>query len=219
MYRKHRYFIFDLDGTLAYTIDDLREAMNKMLNSYGWREVTVADTLRNINNGARVFVQGCMPEEFRADERLVDEAYARYSEFYAGCYLHTTRLYPGVAEGIAYLKANGAKIGVFSNKQDAQTKAICEKLFPAGTFEIVLGHSGEFPHKPSPEGALHIAEILGGRPDETVVVGDSDVDMRLAKNGSFHPVGVSWGYRPKELLTEMGAELILDGYPDFEKLI
>ena len=65
MYQKHRYFIFDLDGTLAYTIDDLREAMNKMLRFYGWREVTVDDTLKNINNGARGFVQGCMPEEFR----------------------------------------------------------------------------------------------------------------------------------------------------------
>ncbi len=219
MYQKHRYFIFDLDGTLAYTIDDLREAMNKMLRFYGWREVTVDDTLKNINNGARVFVQGCMPEEFRGNERLVDEAYAKYSEFYAGCYLHTTRLYPAVAGGISYLKSKGARIGVFSNKQDAQTKAICEKLFPAGTFEIVLGHSGEFPHKPSPEGALHIAKVLGGRPDETVVVGDSDVDMRLAKNGGFHPVGVSWGYRPKELLSELGAEMIIEDETGFEGLI
>lgn len=127
--------------------------------------------------------------------------------------------YPAVAGGISYLKSKGARIGVFSNKQDAQTKAICEKLFPAGTFEIVLGHSGEFPHKPSPEGALHIAEVLGGRPDETVVVGDSDVDMRLAKNGGFHPVGVSWGYRPKELLSELGAEMIIEDETGFEGLI
>ena len=75
MYQKHRYFIFDLDGTLAYTIDDLREAMNKMLRFYGWREVTVADTLKNINNGARVFVQGCMPEEFRGNEMFLNKGY------------------------------------------------------------------------------------------------------------------------------------------------
>lgn len=219
MYCKHKYFIFDLDGTLAYTIEDLRTAMNAMLRTYNWREVTVADTLKNINNGARVFVRGCMPEEYQNDDRLVDEAFKRYSEFYGQCYLNTTKPYPAVVEGINYLKSHGAKIGVFSNKQDAQTKAICNALFQEGIFEIVLGHSGEFPHKPSPEGALYISGILGGTPEETVIVGDSDVDMRLAANGGFHPVGVSWGYRPKELLCEFGAEMILESLDDFKKLI
>ena len=219
MYCKHKYFIFDLDGTLAYTIEDLRSAMNRMLRYFGWREVTAEDTLRNINNGARVFVTGCLPEEYRQSEEIIDRAYAKYSEYYAEEYLKTTKPYPAVPEGIAYLKERGARLAVFSNKPDIQTKAICAKLFPEGTFELVLGHNGQFPHKPSPEGALYIAKILGGTPEETVLIGDSDVDMHLATNAGFHPVGVSWGYRPKELLEQLGAEMILYGTEDFKKLI
>ena len=219
MYQAHSYFIFDLDGTLAYTLEDLCSAMNRMLRFFGLREISAEETLKNINFGARTFVRGCLPEELRENEDLVDRAYAKYSEFYAEEYIKTTTLYPYVSEGIQYLKEHGAKLAVFSNKQDVQTKAICEKLFPAGTFEIILGHNGQFPHKPSPEGALYIAELLGGKPEETVLVGDSDVDMKLAANAGIHPVGVAWGYRPKELLLQLGAEKILNSLEDFKALI
>lgn len=219
MYTAHRHFIFDLDGTLAYTIGDLRSAMNGMLRHFGWREISEEEALQNINFGARQFVRGCMPEAYREDEGMVDRAFAKYSECYAKEYLKTTCLYPGVGEGIAYLKAQGARMAVFSNKQDAQTKAICEKLFPADTFAIVLGNNGVFPHKPSPEGALYVAEVLGVRPEDIVFVGDSDVDMKTAANAGMHPVGVSWGYRPKELLLSLGAETILTSLEDIENLI
>ena len=219
MYQRKKYFIFDLDGTLAYTIEDLRTAMNKTLRFFGWREITTEETLRNINFGAKKFVKGSLPREFQEDEDIVDKAYEKYSEFYSEGYLIDTHLYPFVKEGIEYLKKNGAKLAVFSNKQDTQTKAICNALFPKGTFDIVMGHSGEFPHKPSPEGALYIVSQLGGTPEETVFVGDSDVDMKTAQNAGLHPVGVSWGYRPKELLKELGAEMIIHDASDFEKLI
>lgn len=215
----YQYFIFDLDGTLANTLGDLCSSMNGMLRYFGWREITEEDILANINRGVRWLVQGCMPAEFREDEALVEAAVAQYSECYAKEYLTTTHLYEGVAEGVAYLKAHGAKMGVFSNKQDVQTKAICEKLFPADTFEIVLGNNGVFPHKPSPEGALYVAEVLGARPEEIVFVGDSDVDMKTAANAGMHPVGVAWGYRSKEMLLSLGAETILSSLEDIQNLI
>ncbi len=219
MQTKYKHFIFDLDGTLAYTIEDLRSAMNKMLRHFGWKEVTVEETLKNINSGARVFVAGCLPEEYQNDEAVIDKAYAKYSEFYSEEYVKTTKLYPCVAEGIAYLKSKGARLAVFSNKQDVQTKGICQKLFPEGTFEIVLGNNGQFPHKPSPEGALYIAEVLGASPDDIVFVGDSDVDMHTAQNSGMHSVGVSWGYRPKELLVSLGAEMIISGLEGFKEML
>ena len=219
MYQRHKYFIFDLDGTLAYTIEDLRTAMNKMLRFFGWREISTEETLKNINRGARSFVQGSLPRELQDDEAILDKAYEKYTEFYSEGYPLETHLYPFVKEGIEYLKKNGAKLAVFSNKQDLHTKAICDALFPKGTFDVVMGHSGEFPHKPSPEGVLYIVSQLGGDLDKTVLVGDSDVDMKTAKNAGIHPVGVSWGYRPKELLQELGAEMIIHDLSDFEKLI
>jgi phosphoglycolate phosphatase len=110
-------------------------------------------------------------------------------------------------------------MAVFSNKQDEMTKAICDKLFP-GVFDAVLGgRNGRFEHKPSPEGALYLAEQLGASPDEIAFVGDSDVDMKTAKNAGMHPIGVSWGFRPPELLTKLGAEYIITSLDDFKKLI
>ncbi len=214
-----RYFIFDLDGTLAYTISDLCAAMNGMLSHFGWRTITEEEALRNINFGARQFVRGCMPEEYRENETMVDLAFAKYAACYSEGYLNTTHLYPDVAEGVGYLKGKGARLAVFSNKQDAQTKAICAKLFPEGTFDIVMGHSGAFPHKPSPDGALAIAFAFGCRPEEVAFVGDSDVDMKTALNAGMHPIGVDWGYRPKELLRECGAEEILTSLVDWKRMI
>jgi len=213
------YYIFDLDGTLAYTIGDLCAAMNGMLSSFGLRTITEEEALRNINFGARQFVRGCLPEEFRENETMVDLAFAKYAECYSRGYLNTTHLYPGVAEGAAFLKARGARLAVFSNKQDAQTKAICAKLFPGDTFDVVMGHNGAFPHKPSPDGALAIAIAFGCRPEEVAFVGDSDVDMKTALNAGMHPIGVSWGYRPTELLLSCGAERILTSLADIRKMI
>ena len=201
--------IFDLDGTLAYTIGDLRSGMNAMLRHFGFSEVSEQDILANINFGSVAFVRGCLPEAYRKDDAFIAEAHTVYSSYYAKCYLDTTVLYPGVAEGIAYLKKKGVRLAVFSNKQDAQTKAIVSKLFPANTFELVMGHDGTFPHKPSPEGTLHIVKQLGATPARAALIGDSDVDMMTAKNAGLHPIGVSWGYRPTETLLSLGAERIL----------
>ncbi len=205
----YRQFIFDLDGTLAYTIDDMRVAVNRAYEACGFPAITVAEALENINFGARIFVTKGLPAAFQGDERVVDAVYEKYCEYYTEEYHKTTHLYPGVAEGIASLKARGARMAVFSNKQDAQTKALCEKLFPRDTFVLALGSGAGFPPKPSPEGARYVASLLGGCPEETVLVGDSHVDMELATNAGMHPVGVSWGYRLPELLLSLGAERIL----------
>jgi phosphoglycolate phosphatase len=215
----YHYFIFDLDGTLAYTIGDLCAAMNGMLSYFGWRTITEEEALQNINFGARQFVRGCLPEEYRENETMVDLAFAKYAECYGKGYLNTTHLYPDIAEGVAYLKEKGARLAVFSNKQDAQTKALCQKLFPPATFDVVMGFNGAFPHKPAPDGALAIAIAFGCRPEEVAFVGDSDVDMKTAQNAGMHPIGVSWGYRSKELLLSCGAEKILSDLRDIQDLI
>ena len=214
-----RHFIFDLDGTLAYTIGDLTASINRMCLHFGWPTITEEEALRNINFGARAFVRGCMPADLREDETAVYRAFRVYSDIYATTYLNTTCLYPGVAEGIAFLKEQGAQLAVFSNKQDAQTKAICEKLFPSDPFFLVWGHSGDYPHKPAPDGALAIAERFGVDPNEVILVGDSDVDMKLAANAGMHPVGVSWGYRPASMLEALGAEAIVTSLDDLKALI
>ncbi len=220
MLKPAKYFIFDLDGTLAYTISDLTDAMNFMLSSLGFPEIDEDRALKGINNGSRKFVQRCLPPELSDDEKLVDRAFVIYSSYYSGHCTVKTFLYPGVADGIGYLKRSGARLAVFSNKDDRQTNEITGSLFPQGTFDVVLGYTGRFPHKPDPAGALFIAESLGApAPACVTVVGDSDMDMLLARNAGMQPVGVGWGYRPASLLRSLGAELIIRNEEDFKLLI
>lgn len=215
----YKCIIFDLDGTIAYTLEDLKEAMNMMLSDFSWDNVSLDDVLEAINHGTRNFVRGCMPKEHRDNDELVDKATEIYFGYYKKTLLNTTKPYPDIIKALDYFKGRGIKMAVFSNKHDDNTKVICEKLFN-GYFDIVMGGSnGRFEHKPSPDGAVYIAEQLGAERDEVLFIGDSDVDMKTAINAKMHPIGVSWGYRPASLLTELGAEKIVTCYDDFVSLV
>ncbi len=211
-----KHFIFDLDGTLVYTLDDLKIAMNKMLCHYGFDEVDTRGVLAAINHGTERFVRGCLPKEYQDDPVFLKEAVSVYKGIYEKEYIITSRPYPEVPEILKYCKGIGAKIAVFSNKHDTCTKGICEALFP-DTFDFVLGGGRGFEHKPSPEGAIYISELFGAEPCEVGFVGDSDVDMQTAINAGMIPIGVSWGYRPAEILSENGAKYIISSAEDFIK--
>lgn len=200
--------IFDLDGTLADTLDDLGTAMNGMLRHFGWRERSREELRGFINRGARFFVASSMPEGSWNDmhDPIVDEAIAVYNKCYDKCFNDQTCPFDGIPEALSSLKAAGIGLGVLSNKQDFFVKPIAEKLFP-NTFDIIRGH-GEFPEKPSPESALATAHELGAKPEECVFVGDSDIDMKTAVNAGMYPIGVAWGYRDAEVLRAAGAAYI-----------
>ena len=204
---RYKAAIFDLDGTLMYTLGDLTAAMNLMLAEFSFPQKNREQILANINSGAREFVRRSLPEKYHDDDEFISKAYAVYCRYYSQVFTNTTTVYPGVAESVVRLKNAGIRLACFSNKQDVQTKQLVGLRFPNGEFEIALGHadSGElvFPHKPSPEGALYIAGRLGCKPSETVLIGDSDVDMKLGANAGMDVIGVSWGYRPAKLLSDM----------------
>ncbi len=202
--------IFDLDGTLADTLDDLGTAMNGMLRHYGWPERSREELRQFINRGARVFVARSMPEGTWDDinDPAVTEALKKYSECYKECFNDQTCPFDGIPEALSRLADAGVGMGILSNKQDNFVKLIAEKIFP-DTFGVVRGH-GEFPEKPSPESALATARELGAKPGECVFVGDSDIDMKTAVNAGMYPIGVAWGYRAPEVLREAGAAFIAE---------
>ncbi len=210
----YKYFIFDLDGTLAYTIGDLRNAMNITFSQYGFREVDDARVLSSINHGTREFVRRCLPEEISGDNELIERVVDTYLEIYDQNCLVYTEPYPYVKAILDYCKSIGGKLAVYSNKHDSCTKYIASHLFP-NVFDVVLGGGADFPHKPKPDGALYIAELFGAKPDEIAFIGDSDVDMATAINAGMHPYGVNWGYRSPELLLENGAEGIISDLGSF----
>ena len=200
---KFKGIIFDLDGTVADTGDDLAAAMNLMLESFGFERKSRDEILKHINFGAKAFVRGCLP-----DEKLLDEALSRYKAFYAEHYLDKTYLYGGIAELVKSLYDNGIKMCVLSNKHEDMTKRIVGELFDKNYFVEVVGGSDRFPHKPKPDSALYLAKKMEVEPCEILYIGDSDVDMKTAINAGMFPLGVTWGYRPESVLVEAGAKKI-----------
>ncbi len=201
--------IFDLDGTLAFTLEDLRTGMNLMLKEKGYPERSLDDILYAVNCGALEFVRKSLPEEHRTNEELVHECHDIYSAHYAKHYLDKTVLYPQIEETIKALKAKGLKLGVLSNKGDKHTKDIVNLLLP-DTFDHVQGYMPEFPTKPDPTSALYITEKFGCKPSEVLYVGDSNVDMETARNAGFFACGCTWGYRGKDVLIASGANVLID---------
>lgn len=199
--------IFDLDGTIAYTLPDLTEGMNRARGCYGLPPVTEEFLLTFINGTTEQFIRNSFPEG-QSDEYYA-RARATYLAEYGQCYLHKTSAYEGMADLLSSLRDGGLTLAVFTNKDNDHANDIVKKLYGGDVFEEILG-TGRFPGKPSPEGALYLAEKYGVSPSECAFVGDSDVDMKTAKNAGMVAVGVTWGYREKEILKEAGADFIAD---------
>jgi len=200
---KYKGVIFDLDGTVADTGGDLANSINLMLESFGFERKSQTEILKHINYGAREFVRGCLP-----DEKLLDEAFKRYINFYSQHCFERTYLYDGIAQLVESLRENGVKMCVLSNKQDDMTKKVVTGLFNKEYFVEILGGSDRFPHKPEPDSALYLANRMEAEPCEIIFAGDSDVDMKTAINAGMFPLGVSWGYRTESFIVEAGAKKI-----------
>ncbi len=202
--------LFDLDGTLANTISALRAGINLTMDALGYPKSTDADVLAHINHGARQLIRLSLPAALQTDEDKVDEALALYNKMYEKTYMMTDRCYDGIPEVLTVLRDRGYRIGVVSNKQDAFTVLLCEQLLPAGVCLAARGQRAGVPAKPDPAAPLAVAALLGAAPQECAFVGDTHVDVATAKNAGMLAVGVSWGYRPRAVLEEAGADRIID---------
>lgn len=205
--------IFDLDGTLADTIDALKSGMNMTMRRLGYPEKTREEIRGAINYGARRFVQGCLPVEIRDDEAKLDEAFAVYEECYQVTFRETDRLYDGMEETLRELHRRGYRIAVFSNKQEYFVVELIKQLIPDGICELARGQRPGMAAKPDRAVSLALCEELGTKAEQVAFIGDSHIDMQTAKNAGFLAVGVSWGYRP-EVLWEEGADHVVDAPAD-----
>ncbi len=200
--------IFDLDGTLIDSLDDLADAINMMLTERGYpthpREVFPL----YIGDGVRSLVERALPPE--ALKTLdVEACVADYQRFYLATWDQKTKPYPGIMEMLTELKARGLKIGVLSNKPHKFTVLCCDHFFPAGTFDFVLGARDTVPRKPHPAGALEIVEQFGITPAECGYIGDSGIDMETGVRAGMLPIGVLWGFRSEEELRANGARKLV----------
>ena len=200
--------IFDLDGTLLNTLDDLADAMNSVLRSMDAPVHPVGSYKLFVGQGFEMLARNVLPEIRRAPETILACVKAMKAA-YAGKWAIKTRPYDGIVELLEELKRRGVRCAVLSNKAHEFTVRMIGHFFAAGTFELILG-AGNVPLKPDPAGALQIAGSLGLTPTECLFVGDSGIDMQTATNAAMFPVGATWGFRSREELLANGAKLLVD---------
>ena len=197
--------LFDLDGTLTYTLHDISVAMNRALALHGlpgWEE---ADYRYLVGDGARVLAQRAVRD--RAE--LAEAVRADYQAYYELHAMDTSAPYPGIPELLRALGERGLPICVFSNKPHADTLHVVHHYFPDVAFAQIRGQVEGVPVKPDPAGALAIAEALGIPPERFLYLGDTATDMRCAGRAGMRRIGVLWGFREEKELRDAGAERLI----------
>ncbi len=186
-------FIFDLDGTLLDTLDDLMVLTNDVLAEFDMPTHTREEINSYVGNGAAALIYQAVPAD--TPPAVADACLARWKEAYDAYPNDLTKPYPGVVALLAALRERGCKLGILSNKFDRGVTFIVDKCLP-GAVDTAHGEGGvrNFPRKPAPEGLLATIEELGSTPARTVYVGDSPGDIHVARNAGCYAVGVAWGY-------------------------
>ncbi len=186
-------YLFDLDGTVVNTLEDITCAVNLMLVEYSFPIFTLEEIRHKIGNGARKLVERALPENVRDDSEFVDRALKTYQNFYTEHCTDKVRVYDGLDKVLHDLKSQGKKLAIVTNKDHIHATVIADKLLP-GVFDVVLGYNGEFPHKPDPASVLSILEKFGLDPADAAFVGDTWVDVETGRNAGMKSVGVEWGF-------------------------
>ena len=201
--------VFDLDGTLVNTIDDLKFACDTVLKEYGrsfeWSE---ADYKRFVGNGLKKLVERVFDHSL--NEAELDEAFRKASALYNDIKLDHAYAYGGIKEQLEILKDKGIKLAVVTNKPDNAAKDMVYKIFGENTFDFISGAVEGTPHKPHPASTFRALEALDCKPEEAIFFGDSNVDMQTAKNAGIKAIGVLWGFRSREELEKEEPFAIID---------
>lgn len=195
--------IFDLDGTLLDTLDDLRNAVNFALEAHGFPPRTREEVRRFVGNGVRLLVERAVPAGCGA--AATDAVFETFMARYAAHCADMTAPYPGIPETLAALRDAGIRIAVVTNKADAVAQTVCADYFP-GLPDLVVGERPGIRRKPAPDAVNEVLRHFGVSRGEAVYIGDSDVDIATAQNAGLRAVAVLWGFRTREELLACGAE-------------
>lgn len=200
--------IFDLDGTLLDTLDDLAQATNRVLRTQGFPVHQVAAYRFFVGNGARMLITRALPETAR-QEAIIQQCLPLMLADYAAHWRDVSRPYDGVPELLTALQQTDLKLAILSNKPHDFTLECVRGLLPDWRFDYVLGQRDGQPPKPDPAGALTIAAAFQIDPADFLYVGDTNTDMQTANAAGMFPVGALWGFRPRAELVANGARILL----------
>ncbi len=195
-------YIFDLDGTLLNTLDDLASSCNYALRTNGFPERTVDEVRQFVGNGVKKLMERAIPGGL--ENPLFERVFADFRQHYLEHGLDTTRPYPGVMDMLERLHRDGRKIAVVSNKFYAATNDLCRHFF-AKYISVAIGEREDVRKKPAPDTVLEALRQLHSDKSGAVYIGDSDVDVMTAKNCGIPCISVLWGFRDKDFLLAHGA--------------
>lgn len=204
--------IFDLDGTLTNTIDTIAYFVNSALGKFGFGSIETEKYKLLVGDGAKTLIQRALDTLGVQDETQenLNKVLAYYNETYNADFLYLTKVYDGIEDLLDKLKAQGVKIAVLSNKPHDTTALVLEAMFKKNTFDLYFGAREGIGLKPSPEGVFEIMETLGAKPEDCFYIGDTKTDMQTGKNAGLFTIGVLWGFRDRQELTEGKADLIVE---------
>lgn len=206
--------IFDLDGTVLDTLEDLYRSVNFAMNTLCFPERTRDEVRSFVGNGMPKLIERSIPADACRED--FQRALVSFRGYYDTHSMDNTRPYDGISEALTELKTRGYALGVLTNKAHTATVPLCEKIFP-GIFDIILGQTDSFPIKPNPTALFYIKDNLCV--DKMIYVGDSEVDIQTAKNAEIPCVSVSWGFKTREFLLSHGAEVVADTVPEMLEFI
>jgi len=207
MIKKYRYAIFDLDGTLLDTAEDLADSVNYALFNASLKLRSLEEVKKFVGNGVENLIRRAVPE--KTSEKVFRDVFANFSEHYKKNMFNKTAPFPGTVDLLTELRNRGVGISIASNKFQQGVEELCLLFFP-GLYATALGERDGITRKPDPSIVLTAIEEMSGEKEQTIYIGDSEVDGQTAKNAGVDFIGVSWGLRSKELLFESGALTVVD---------
>lgn len=210
----YKTYIFDLDGTLLNTLGDLAASTNYALRLYGMPEHTIDDVRRFVGNGVGKLIERAIPEGLANPQ--YEDVLATFRKHYMLHSLDTTAPYPGIESLLHSLRSHGCNVAVVSNKFYNATVELCRHFF-ADTVEVAIGERENIRRKPAPDTVFEAMRQLGVSAEDTVYVGDSDVDVATARNSGIPCISVLWGFRDRDFLIEHGATTFVNTPEDIIK--
>lgn len=213
---EYKAVVFDMDGTILDTLDDLADSVNHALEMYGFPRRRRNEVRAFLGNGMVRLVHLCVPDgTSEEDEAKVLKEHKRYYPLHSA---DKTKPYDGITELLKYLKQKGIKTAVVSNKSDSNVKALVKRYFD-GLFDVSVGAREGIPRKPAADLVNLALEELGVDKSDAVYIGDSDVDIATARNSGLKMITVLWGFRDRKMLEERGAEIFVNTAKELEELL
>ena len=207
-YIMYSTYIFDLDGTLLSTLDDLAASCNYALRTNNMPERTIDEVRRFVGNGVKKLMERAIPQGLQ--NANFEKTYSDFRNHYMQHNLDTTKPYDGIMDLLNELHRRGKKVAVVSNKFYAATQELCKHFFGSTLVPVAIGEREDIRKKPAPDTVIEAMKQLGVTAEGAVYIGDSDVDIETARNSGMPCISVLWGFRDKEFLLEHGAKTLVD---------